>query len=161
MNLGVIQRFIDKIEYSQDGCWHWTGAVRGKSGYGAFKYRGKVQSTHRVAYMIFVEEIPDSLHVCHQCDNRLCVNPDHLFLGTHSDNMKDAYKKGRVSPPMGIQFTKGNIPSNATITEKEAKQVKKAIIDGKRLVDISRDLGIKYMTVVDVKRGKSFRNVEI
>lgn len=93
-----MDRFISKIEKT-DTCWLWTGAKRHK-GYGAFKFDSKVIDAHRFAYILFKGEIKDNLFVLHTCDNRACVNPEHLFLGTNSDNMKDCYKKGRLKLPI-------------------------------------------------------------
>lgn len=76
------------------GCWLWSGAMR-KNGYGSISYRNKTIPAHRFSYAAFVAPIPVGLHVCHRCDNPSCVNPDHLFVGTRSDNMIDCSKKGR------------------------------------------------------------------
>jgi len=111
------------------GCWIWTRAQR--AGYGAVYVNGKKESAHRVAYRLYIGEIPVGLCVCHTCDNPLCVNPDHLFLGTHSDNMKDAYAKGRLILPTSGRFKKGHVPHNAGISMERAAMVKRAIERGK------------------------------
>ena len=78
------------------GCWLWTGR-KWPAGYGVTRHGGKSQAAHRYMYKVYKGEFDPSLDVLHTCDVRNCVNPDHLFLGTHSDNMYDMYKKGRRS----------------------------------------------------------------
>lgn len=87
-------RFFIKVIQTDD-CWYWIAGSRGKTGYGAFKIENDTVDAHRVSWMIHFGPIPDGLCVCHKCDNRRCVRPDHLFLGTKKDNNQDMFRKGR------------------------------------------------------------------
>ena len=87
------QRFWANVDKS-DSCWNWTASLS-KSGYGAFSNNGKYVRAHRYSWSLHNGKIPDGLCVLHRCDNRKCVNPDHLWLGTHDDNMRDRTLKGR------------------------------------------------------------------
>lgn len=87
-------RFFAKVKKT-DTCWLWTANQTG-TGYGAFNYRGRSSfKAHRASWILHYGEIPGKLLVCHHCDVKLCVRPDHLFLGTHSDNAQDCIRKGR------------------------------------------------------------------
>lgn len=88
------ERFWAKVEKGPD-CWEWK-AFRNK-GYGKFTYNGRMYLAHRLSWILTNGPIPDGLGVLHSCDNPPCVNPDHLFLGTQLDNMRDASNKGRCA----------------------------------------------------------------
>lgn len=91
----VEERFWSKVSKCEcDKCWEWTASLNSK-GYGRMNMQGRTGLSHRLSWLIHFSEIPDGLDVLHHCDNPKCVNPNHLFLGTHSDNMRDMVKKGR------------------------------------------------------------------
>jgi hypothetical protein len=95
----LVDRFWAKVTIGPT-CWEWTGAMS-STGYGRMTRGGRGEGwvrAHRVAWELANGPVPDGLHVLHHCDNRSCVNPEHLFIGTRSDNMRDAMQKGRLKP---------------------------------------------------------------
>lgn len=90
----VKERFLSKVQVVESGCHEWTNVLN-RGGYGKFHFEGKQEPAHRVAYILFKGEIPQGRWVLHKCDNRKCVNPEHLFLGDCKDNIEDMDKKGR------------------------------------------------------------------
>lgn len=95
MNITTEERFMNKVSPEPNsGCWLWTAQVD-KDGYGVFRTVPTSTQAHRMSYKIFVGDIPDGMFVLHRCDMPGCVNPDHLWVGTHKDNMKDMKDKGR------------------------------------------------------------------
>ena len=92
-----VKRFLSKVEIDEKtGCWNWKAGVEG-NGYGTFWWRGKDIKAPRFSYMHFYDrpDLQPTELVLHTCDNRLCVNPEHLYCGTHTDNRKDMYSRGR------------------------------------------------------------------
>ena len=83
-----MERFRAKIAFMENGCHEWQSTIK-RDGYGQFWWHGAPRKAHQVAYQLFVGSIPEGLHVLHHCDNRKCVNPEHLYVGTHTDNMQD------------------------------------------------------------------------
>lgn len=126
------------------GCWIWTASKRGKGGYGGFGLSGKVIGAHRASYQIYVGPIPDGLDVCHKCDNRACVNPDHLFLGTNHENVIDRHSKGRSKLPNN----KGTSNGMAKLTSDDVMRIR---ADKRLHYEIALDYGVSRQTIGDIK----------
>ena len=152
----MIKRFLDKVELNtSDKCWNWKASLR--NGYGAFKLNGKVIDAHRVSYIIHIGNIPNGMYVCHTCDNKRCVNPKHLFLGTHADNMKDAYDKGRLIIPEGNSFKNGHHPVNARFTKERANELKKLIkIRKGTLEQLAEQENVSFHLIKDISAGRTY-----
>lgn len=107
----IQDRFLSKVEIDRDtGCWNWTGAK--SRGYGVFQTRNMTTRSHRLSYMMFVGDVPDDYLVLHSCDNRSCVNPMHLRIGTSKENQVEMARKGRgrrssSGNPFGCRFRNG------------------------------------------------------
>lgn len=94
MDTALQSRILQHVSKAENGCWIWTGANR--LNYGAIKVAGKVIGAHVASYMAFKGPLVDGKDVMHSCDVRSCVNPDHLSLGTRSENARDAGSKNRI-----------------------------------------------------------------
>lgn len=141
------ERFIDKT----DGCWNWTGA-KNKEGYGQFTINNRNHRSNRIAYLIYVGDIPEEMNVCHTCDNPSCVNPKHLFLGTRSDNMKDAYKKGRKT-------NKGSNNPNSKLKEYQVIEIRNKYKSGIKQVDLANEYAVSRHVIFDIVRNKRWKHI--
>lgn len=128
------------------GCWIWLGGWDTK-GYGRTSGRSSFVSTHRLFYQQFKGSIPAGMYVCHKCDTPACVNPDHLFLGTHEDNMRDMAKKGRATR---------DSTRNAKLTE---SQVISILQDPRKIREIAEDYGVNRHSIQRIKRGATWTSL--
>lgn len=129
----TLKDFYAKIAAGKpDECWEWQGTIE-TGGYGVFSWESKSVKAHRFVWETTNGDIPAGMFICHKCDNRPCCNPDHLFLGTHEDNMADMTRKGREA--------KGEMNGSAILTEKEVMAIRKEYAHG----NVScQELGDKY-----------------
>lgn len=132
-----------RIEFDQcvdktDSCWNWTGALN-EDGYGSHRREG----AHRVAYRSARGVIPRGTEICHSCDNRRCVNPAHLFAGTHTENVRDCVAKGRQASALKAD----QIPA-----------IRKAVATGETRTAVAARLGVSVATVSLIVSGKTWRH---
>lgn len=140
-----MKRFWNKVHKTlDDQCWNWTAAFK-ENGYGTLRMKrnGKwrMSYAHRVSWELAEGDIPDGLYVCHSCDNRACVNPSHLWLGTHQQNQQDMAKKGRVFSPA------------KKLTDEQVRLIREELSLGNRQVDIAARYGVQRSHVSRIKTG--------
>jgi hypothetical protein len=138
-----------------DCCWEWQGALD-SYGYGTFNFqyepkRRKGILSHRISYFLTHGNLPDHLLVCHHCDNTKCVNPQHLFLGTHNDNRHDSIKKNRHCRGEGQHAHK--------LTEKQVIQVRQFYQEGMTYAAIGEKFGMTKTGIWAVVSGKTWKHV--
>ena len=151
MDEKVIARFWSKVEKT-DGCWIWNaGIFRSGLGYGAFKYESRRVVAHRFAWLLSYGPVPPGMLVCHRCDNPLCVRPDHLFLGTHTDNMRDRNAKCRQA--------RGEKGGNVTLTEQNVRDIRSWHAADIGPTEIARRLGVSRNTVKHVTLRHHWRHL--
>jgi len=147
----ILERFEEKVLAENDnGCTIYTGA-KYHGGHGAFYMDGKQVHAHRVAYELYVGEIPKDMCVCHKCDVPSCVNPDHLFLGTQADNMQDKLNKGRQ--------LKGSDIKSSKLDESLVSSIKRRLREGARQIDLVRELGVSKQIISSIAVNRTWRHV--
>ncbi len=136
-------------------CWEWTGG-KISTGYGSCSFQGKVILAHRASYLVHFGAIPKGLYVCHRCDNPICVNPNHLFLGSHYDNMQDMGRKGRQWCQNPDNVKRGEqVPWSRLVSE----DIAEILTSDEPHSVLARRLGVTYQSVWDVRHGKCWTHV--
>ena len=137
----------------RDECWLWTGTKRGKTGYGCLKFAKKMLNAHRASYIAHYGEIPEGQLVCHTCDNRLCVNPAHLFLGTYRDNYQDAKRKDRN--------TRGERHANSKLTDADVVAIREAYRTRERgtVAALCKQYGVNPSTIHGIGKGNTWTHI--
>ena len=150
-NKTVAERLWAKTQ-PQGDCLVWIGAR--SRGYGHISVQTKMRLVHRVAYELAYGAIPDGLDVLHTCDNPSCVNPDHLRVGTHTDNMRDMQNKGRNRQPRGEQS------SRSKLTDAQVRAIRERYAaGGVSLREVARDYGVHLSLISLIVRREIWRHV--
>lgn len=156
-------RFLKYVKEVESSCHEWQSTI-GHRGYGLFKLsskRGNV-SAHRFAYELAYGKIPDGLFVCHKCDNRKCVRPDHLFLGTQAHNIQDAITKGRFDAHRVKKVPKNQkgAKNNASkLTEADVLAIRVLLDRGFTLETIAKQYEVSISTISAIKHRKIWSHV--
>lgn len=150
---GIEERFWSKVNIrGKNDCWNWIAGGRGE-GYGALNINNKIIDSHRVAWILINGEIPNNLYVLHRCNNRACCNPSHLYLGTQSDNMKDAYLAG-----INIIVTpRGENNHLSKLKSSEVSEIRNLLSLGKRCCEICKEFNVNKRTISDIKNGRTWK----
>lgn len=144
-----ISRFENKIVPEPNtGCWLWLGAAN-RRGYGIYHIEGIQYQATRAAWILYKGDFTPGMEMCHKCDTPHCVNPDHLFLGTRSDNMLDCSRKKRLRP--------GRLPGEkngrAKLTEEKVKEIKQ-LLGSKTHNEIAKQFKVSASTVGMIATGR-------
>lgn len=149
---GDIDRFWSKVDKDDpDECWEWTGPTD-NYGYGMFSLRKKKIRAHRVAYFIFTGKSITNKLVCHSCDNPLCVNPFHLWTGSHQDNSSDMKEKNRHTP--------GEKDAASKLTEEQVLEIRSKYSFHKYTgVMLGREYGVAPTTILNIVHRKTWKHI--
>lgn len=153
--LSEYDRFFKRVQIKgTNECWPWLGSrkltKRSGAWYGQWRAAdGSIEGTHRAVWRLTKGPILDGLHVLHRCDNPVCVNPTHLFLGTQSINSKDMWRKGR-----GVTRGEGN--GNAKLTPELVRDIRSS---KEKSVELARRTGMSQQTICDIRKRRSWRHI--
>lgn len=133
-------------------CWRWSLMVD-KDGYGAICVKRQKVRVHRLAYRLFVGEIPEGMLVLHSCDNPICFNPDHLYLGTHADHRRDMCLKGRANNP------RGEAVNSAKLTEDQVREIRHLYTEGFSQRKLAGMFKVNSATIHPLVHRKTWKHV--
>lgn len=137
------------VRGDNNACWNWIGAINPRRGYGRFNIGGyKTGQAHRFSYQLANGPAPEDKQVCHTCDNRRCVNPKHLFLGTAKENTADMIAKNRMD--------RGTSRYNAKLNDDDVRAIRKSSLTQ---IELSRTFQIAGSTISEIKNRKRWRHV--
>lgn len=141
------------IEREPDQCWNWTGALFQKTNYGQFFYDNKTVLAHRFAFLLKDPKFDQEQFVLHTCDNRWCVNPNHLYLGDHDKNMEDMTDRDRQA--------KGESNGDSVLKDEDVRDIFDLQSKGHSQRAIARLVGISQATVWNVLNKKNWTHVDL
>lgn len=149
-----LRREAKPIEYiidSATGCWNVVNHVPTNRGYIQIERNRQRMRAHRYSYELAIGKIPDGLFCCHHCDNKKCINPAHLFLGTNADNLQDAARKGRTA------HICGEARWNSKLTEVAVRAIRADKISSQRV--LGRKYGVSHQQIGSIKKGEAWKHI--
>lgn len=156
----IKERFIKRIQIIENNCWIWTGP-KDKDGYGLCGVSYPDQRAHRTSFKIFKGEILSGMFICHTCDNSSCCNPDHLYMGTHSDNTRDAIERNRMDRgPCPSKALKGEKNPKAKLNERKVKNIRRLHSTWKMThALIARKYNVSESSITKLLKRKSWNHI--
>jgi hypothetical protein len=149
--------FLQHVDKSGD-CWIWTG-THDAHGYGVFRSGGVFHLAHRYSYELHYGHIDKGMSVCHHCDNPICVNPEHLFLGTQADNSYDMIAKGRNNISGLLVDRRGENHLMAKLTEEQVHEIRTLLATGEAHSAIAKRYGVSRPTITAIKAGRIWSHI--
>lgn len=156
----VISRFMKFVEVNQStGCYEWNGAIQ-SNGYGRFSAFGRTMYAHRFSALIKVGILNSNKDACHLCDNRKCVNPDHLFIGTRKENMQDAVRKNRQAKGSSLSILHSGEKSYLSkLNNEKVLDIRKKHSDGIPTKSLSSLFGVSCDNIRRIVRRDTWRYI--
>jgi hypothetical protein len=145
-----IEKIKNNYEINENGCWIWKGFIN-QDGYGRI---GDLLA-HRCSYEIYKGNIPKDMCICHNCpngDNRACINPDHLWIGTHFENVKDKFPKGRQ--------LSGEKIGSSKLKQEQVVEIKKRLKNGEKPIRFHKEYNVSVGIIYHIKNGRAWKHVE-
>jgi len=140
----ILDHILGRTKINEEDCWIWQGGMSARR-YGQLGWRNKLWRVHRLMWVLFYGAIPEGLFVCHHCDVPLCCNPEHLFLGTSKDNMRDAASKARMQ--------RGDKKRNAKLKPSDIPAIRE---DSRPCEVICLEYGVSHQAIRDAKNKKNW-----
>ena len=154
--MNIVDKFWSRVAKTSsiDDCWEWQAGR--SSRYGYFFIPPRNQLAHRVSWMFTYGDIPEGMCVCHKCDNVFCVNPNHLFLGTQTDNMRDMKSKGRE------RKARGEKAGSSKLTEDQVRLIKEMkFVERRKNREIAQAFGVHQSTVERIVYGRTWTHLKV